>query len=175
MPGQHSRDAETLFKDWAVRVYLDDEGSDRFDINAFDFGNPSTTPWTIALANDEFFGGRDVYQGAVPQAKYENRVKRGKTGTTSALPFGTSYQTYRNPGSRFSVNLDGDDQTRVAPHSEAGPPVRGVQEPVRLDPGDRDGRRHARLLELELHRGGLGLRLRRGPGRRRLGHRAAEG
>ncbi len=117
MPGQHSRDAETLFKDWAVTVYLDDEDSSRFDINAFDFGDPSTTEWTIALANDEFFGGRDVFQGAVPRAKYENRVKRGKTGATSALPFGTSFQTYRNPGSTFRVELDGADATQVVPHS----------------------------------------------------------
>jgi hypothetical protein len=117
LPGPDSRSAEELFKDWAVSVYLDDEASDRFDINAFDFGDPATTTWTAALANNEFWGGRDVFQGAVPQAKWNNRAKRGRTGALSALPYGTSYQTYRNPGTRFQVNLDGADTTRVAPHT----------------------------------------------------------
>ena len=39
---------DELFKDWAVAVYLDDEGSPRFDIKAVDFGDPATTAWTIA-------------------------------------------------------------------------------------------------------------------------------
>ena len=115
--GADLRSAEELFKDWAVTVYLDDEDSSRFDINAFDFGDPATTPWTIALANNEFWGGRDVFQGAVPQAKWRNRAKRGLTGDLTALPYGTSFQTYRNPGSRFSVSLDGADTTTIAPHS----------------------------------------------------------
>jgi hypothetical protein len=117
LPGEHSRSAEELFKDWAVSVYLDDERSDRWNINAFDFGDPATTAWTIALANNEYWGGRDVFKGAVPQAKWRNRNKRGLTGDLTALPFGTSYQTYRNPGSRFRVNLDGADSTRIAPHT----------------------------------------------------------
>ena len=115
--GADLRSAEELFKDWAVTVYLDDEDSSRFDINAFEFGDPATTPWTIALANNEFWGGRDVFQGAVPQAKWRNRAKRGLTGDLTALPYGTSFQTYRNPGSRFSVSLDGADTTTIAPHS----------------------------------------------------------
>ena len=88
--GANLRSAEELFKDWAVTVYLDDEDSDRFDINAFDFGDPATTSWTIALANNEFWGGRDVFNGAVPQAKWRNRAKRELTGGLSALPYGTS-------------------------------------------------------------------------------------
>ncbi|HEX6022629.1 MAG TPA: hypothetical protein VFZ00_11585 [Solirubrobacter sp.] len=117
LPGEHSRSAEELFKDWAVTVYLDDERSNRWNIDAFDFGDPATTAWTIALANNEFWGGRDVFKGAVPQAKWRNRAKRGLTGALTALPFGTSYQTYRNPGSRFKVTLDGDDTTRIPPHT----------------------------------------------------------
>jgi hypothetical protein len=117
LPGEHSRSAEELFKDWAVTVYLDDEDSDRFDIHAFDFGDPATTSWTIALANNEFWGGRDLFKGAVPQAKWRNRAKRGLTGDQVALPYGTSYQTYRNPGSTFRVDLDGADATRIAPHT----------------------------------------------------------
>jgi hypothetical protein len=111
------RSARELFKDWAVAVYLDKEGSDRFDIRGFDFGDPATTSWTIDLANNEFWGGRDVYQGAVPQAKYENRRKRGLTGDTVALPYSTSYQTYRNPGPTFTASLMGAPSTTIAPHS----------------------------------------------------------
>ena len=115
--GANLRSARELFMDWAVTVYLDDEGSPRFDIKAFDFGDPATTAWTIALANNEYWGGRDVFNGAVPQAKWRNRAKRGLTGDLTALPFGTSFQTYRNPGSRFSLSFDGEEQTQVAPHS----------------------------------------------------------
>ena len=53
----------------------------------------------------------------MPQAKWRNRAKRGLTGDQTALPYGTSYQTYRNPGPRFSCRLDGEDTTTVAPHS----------------------------------------------------------
>ena len=117
--GPDLRSAKTLFEDWAVTVYLDDEASERFDIRAFDFGDPATTAWTIDLANNQFFGGRDVYQGAVPEAKYRNRAKRGLAGDTVALPYGTSYQSYRNPGPTFTATLDGADQTSVAPHTGA--------------------------------------------------------
>ena len=117
--GADVRTARELFMDWAVTVYLDDEGSDRFDIKAFDFGDPATTEWTIALANNEYWGGRDVFKGAVPQAKWDNRTKRGLTGDTTALPYGTSFQTYRNPGARFSLHFEGEDRTQVAPHTGA--------------------------------------------------------
>jgi len=88
-----------------------------FDIKAFNFGDPATTTWTIDLANNAFWGGRDVYKGAVPQSKFDNRAKRGLAGNTVALPFGTSYQTYRNPGPTFTASLDGAPTTAVKPHS----------------------------------------------------------
>ena len=117
--GPKLRSARELFEDWAVTVYLDDERSNRWNIRAFNFGDPATTAWTIDLANNQFFGGRDVYQGAVPYAKYQNRAKRGLAGTTVALPYSTSYQSYRNPGPTFSATLDGADTTTIAPHTGA--------------------------------------------------------
>jgi hypothetical protein len=117
--GAKLRSARELFEDWAVTVYLDDERSSRWNIRAFDFGDPATTAWTIDLANNEFFGGRDVYQGAVPYAKYQNRAKKGLAGNTVALPYSTSYQSYRNPGPTFSATLDGADTTTIAPHTGA--------------------------------------------------------
>jgi hypothetical protein len=117
-PGETAvRSAKTLFEDWAVAIYLDDEDSSRWDINEFDFGDPATTSWTISLANGSFYGGRDVYTGAVPPAKYSNRRKRELAGAPTALPFSTSYQSYRNPGSTFGVTLDGEDTTQIAPHT----------------------------------------------------------
>jgi hypothetical protein len=117
-PGETAvRSAAEVFKDWTVADYLDAEGSNVFDVRGLDFGNPATTTWTISLANQEFFGGRDIYKGAVPQAKYNNRVKKGLAGDTTALPYSVSYQEYTNPGPTVTARLQGDPKTQVAPHS----------------------------------------------------------
>ena len=174
--GANLRSAEELFKDWAVTVYLDDEDSSRFDINAFDFGDPATTPWTIALANNEFWGGRDVFQGAVPQAKWRNRAKRGLTGRSDGAAVRDLVPDLPQP--RLALQR----QPRRRRHDHGRAPqraralVRRLPEPVRQRPRRRQprrGRPDARLLELVVHRGGLGLRVRRGPGRRRVADGAA--
>jgi hypothetical protein len=112
--GSNLRSAEELYKDWALAVYFDREGSDRFDIRAVDFGKPEYTSWTIDIANDTFWNKRGQYGGAMPEAKWQNQ--RRIAGQT-ALPFGLSYETFRNVGQTFKVRLDGDDQTSIAPHS----------------------------------------------------------
>lgn len=112
--GGSLRPATELFQDWALAVYLDQEGSSLFDIRAADFGDPAFTRWTIELANDVFWDGRGIYTGAMPEAKWEN-FKR--VPSQSALPFGVSYETFKNPGPTFSVMLDGSATTQVAPHS----------------------------------------------------------
>ena len=49
-----------------------------------------------------------------PEAKWRNHPRvPGQT----ALPFGVSYETFRNGGNTFRVRLDGEDETKVAPHS----------------------------------------------------------
>jgi hypothetical protein len=111
--GSDLRSAEDLFKDWAIAVYLDDEGSDLFDISNVDFGEDSGN-WTIQLANDLFFGGRGQYKGATPNAYF---LHNKDVPQQIALPFGTSYETFRNPGPTFKVSLDGADTARVAPHT----------------------------------------------------------
>ena len=108
------RSVQALFKDWAVAVYLDDEGSDRYDVKAVDFGNPAYTKWTVDIANSTFWDGRGQYQGALPDAKW-NKLKNRPDPT--ALPFGVSYETFRNPGPAFKVNFAGEPMTQVAPHS----------------------------------------------------------
>jgi hypothetical protein len=108
------RSATELFQDWAVAIYLDDESSDRFDIKAVDFGDPDDTPYTIDIGNSVIFDGRGQYQGNMPDARWRNGKKvPGQT----ALPFGTSYETFRNLGPQFRALLDGEDVTQVAPHS----------------------------------------------------------
>ncbi|HSK25419.1 MAG TPA: hypothetical protein VK894_00735, partial [Jiangellales bacterium] len=109
------RSAEELFKDWAVAVYLDDEGSDRYDIRAVDFGNPTSTSWTVDIANASFWDGRGQYQGRLPTAKWDRLRNRPDP---TALPFGTSYETFRNPGPTFAVEFSGEPTTQVAPHSD---------------------------------------------------------
>jgi Immune inhibitor A-like, MAM domain len=108
------RSATDLFKDWALAVYLDTEGSSLYDIQAVDFGDPAFTSWTIDIANETFFSNRGIYKGAMPEAKWQN-FKRVPPQT--ALPFGTSYEVFKNPGPTFRVDLDGSAVTQVAPHS----------------------------------------------------------
>jgi immune inhibitor InhA-like protein len=112
--GPDLRSAEELFQDWAVAVYLDDEGSDRFDIKAVDFGDPQFTSWTIDIADELFWDNRGSNQGSQPDAKWERR-KNGQDAT--AVPFGMQVERFRNPGPKVSVDFAGDPITQVAPHT----------------------------------------------------------
>lgn len=110
------RSAEELFKDWAVAMKLDDEDSSRWDLENFDLG-PASGGWTIDLANDLFWDDRGSYRGAQPDAKWD-RLKN-RPGTT-ALPFGVSYETFRNPGPQVSLEFDGEATTTIAANGEDG-------------------------------------------------------
>ncbi|MGH1563572.1 hypothetical protein [Mumia sp. DW29H23] len=112
--GPDLRSARELFQDWSVAVYLDDESSERWDIKAVDFGDPTFTSWTIDIADELYWEGRGSNQGAQPAPKWRNRTN-GQSPT--AVPFGMQVERFRNPGPNVSVSLDGDDQTQVAPHT----------------------------------------------------------
>lgn len=112
--GAELRSAEDLYRDWAVAVYLDDEASDRFDIKAVDFGDPAFTNWTFDIADDQFWEGRGSNQGAQPEAKW---LRRANPSSDVALPYGIQVERFRNPGPTVTVALDGDDTTRIAPHT----------------------------------------------------------
>ncbi|WP_307038782.1 hypothetical protein [Agromyces ramosus] len=112
--GAGLRAADELYQDWAVAVYLDDEASDRFDIKAVDFGDPAFTSWTMDIADDQFWGGRGSNQGAQPEAKW---LRRANGQSSIALPYGLQVERFRNPGPNVAVSLDGDDTTRIAPHT----------------------------------------------------------
>jgi hypothetical protein len=112
--GAELRTAEELFQDWGIAVYLDDEASDRFDIKAVDFGDPSFTDWTIDIADDQFWEGRGSSQGAQPNAKWNRRTN---AQAPVALPYGLQVERFRNPGPIVNIALDGEDSAQVAPHS----------------------------------------------------------
>jgi len=106
--------AEELFKNWVIALYADDEDSDVFNWINLDFGDPDTTTWTIQLANDFFFKNRGTYKGNVPPARFQNDLHAPQQ---TALPYGTSFETFRNPGGTFEFTLHGDDTTVIAPHT----------------------------------------------------------
>lgn len=114
MTSSDLRSAEELFKDWAIAVKLDDEGSDRWDFVNIDFGDPKYTSWTVDIANDAFWDGRGQYIGRMPEARWENNKK---VPAQNALPFGVSYETFRNLGRTIALDFDGDATEQVAPHS----------------------------------------------------------
>ena len=112
--GGDLRSAKELFQDWAVAMYLDDEDSSLWDLENFDLG-PASGGWTIDIANDIFWDDRGFYHGAQPDSKFN---KPGNRPPSSALPFGVSYETFRNPGPLVTLSLEGDPISQVAPHSE---------------------------------------------------------
>lgn len=105
-------DVETLFQDWAVAVQLDDEASALYDISSLDLGDRDDTwGWTIDLANVEYWEGRGYYKGAMPPAKYANKPN---VPAGTALPFGVSYEYFKNPGARLQVSLAADATVGIA-------------------------------------------------------------
>ena len=111
--GSGLRSAAELFQDWAVTMFLDEEASARFDLENFDLG-PASGGYTVDLANSEYFDDRGNYSGAQPESKWD-RLPNRPAG--DALPFGVSYESFRNPGPRVSLGFDGEDATQVVPHS----------------------------------------------------------
>jgi hypothetical protein len=108
--------AEDLFKDWAVAILLDDEASNRYDFANINFGDAITSGWTIELANDLFFDGRGIYNGNMPPSRWEHNKK---VPAQVGLPFGVSYEFFRNPGPQFGFTFDGEDNSIVAAHTGA--------------------------------------------------------
>jgi hypothetical protein len=105
--------AAELFQDWAVTMYLDDEESTLWDLENFDLG-PDSGGYTVDISNALVYDDRGNYAGAQPESKWD-RLENRPAG--DALPFGVSYETFRNPGPRVAIEFDGEDGSQVAPHS----------------------------------------------------------
>jgi hypothetical protein len=102
--------AAQLFRQWSLAVYLDDEHTSLYDIKALDLGGVDSQGWTIDLANDEFYKNRGTYNGSTPEGRFAHSPH---VPPQSALPFGTSYETFRNPGKTFRLDFTGPASTRV--------------------------------------------------------------
>ena len=112
-------------------MYLDDEGSTRCDLQNFDLG-PASGGWTIDVANDEFWDDRGNYSGNQPEAKW-SRSKNRPAGT--ALPFGVSYEKFRNPGRDGALTFDGAGRAPRSPAPDGEHALVGrVHEPERHHP-----------------------------------------
>ena len=53
-----------------MTMYLDDEASDRWNLENFDLG-PASGGWTIDVANNEFWDDRGFYQGSQPEPEVQ--------------------------------------------------------------------------------------------------------
>ena len=113
--GNHLPNVDELFKQWSIAVYLDDENSDLYDIKALDMGGVDSRGWTIDLANDEFFKNRGSYTGSTPEGRFAHDPH---VPAQSALPFGTSYETFRNPGKTFRLDFNGPASTQIIPGND---------------------------------------------------------
>lgn len=112
--GANLPSAADLFKDWAVTVKLDAEGSELWDLRNANFGDPADTSWTIDIANELFWDDRGIYQGNMPDAKWRNKKN---VPAQVALPFGVSYESFRNPGPVVNIDFAGSPTEQVAPHT----------------------------------------------------------
>ena len=50
----------------------------------------------------------------MPDARWQNNKH---VPAQSALPFGVSYETFRNPGPNFGFTFEGSPTEQVAPHT----------------------------------------------------------
>jgi hypothetical protein len=103
--------AEQLYQDWLLAVYLDDEGT-IYDLRNLQLGTEEDSwGYTIDLANDLFWNGRGIYKGAMPEPKW----RKDNVPAQVALPFGASYETFRNPGPTFALDFSGTPGVDIEP------------------------------------------------------------
>ena len=108
-------DVSTLFANWAVAVDVDDEATDLFDIKAIDMQTDlSSTPGrlTIDWANEVYYDDRGNYIGNMNPQKW---ARKKNVPDQTALPYGLSYETFRNPGPNFTLDFEGSPSDQVAP------------------------------------------------------------
>ena len=148
-----------------------------FDINAFDFGDPATTAWTIDAREQRVLGAAAVIQGRDAAGASGNRTAPNVPGAVRAAVRHVVRDVPQPRLDASALDLDGADTTRIAPHTGADPLVRRATRASSTASSTSTARsRGGQTLDfwtLALHRGGLGLRVRRGPRERRVGDGAA--
>ena len=103
---------QQVFKNWSLAIYLDDESTPLYNIRALDIGGVDSQGWTIDIANDEFFKNRGTYSGSTPEGRFAHSPH---VPPQSALPYGTSYETFRNPGKTFRLDFTAAKATSIIP------------------------------------------------------------
>ena len=104
-------DVQTLFQDWVVATYVDQDGT-RFGFDNLDFGTEGTSwGYTVDIANNVVWDGRGIYKGAMPEPRWH----AGNVPAQTALPYGTSYERFTNAGSSVRLDFDGETGVDVKP------------------------------------------------------------
>ena len=109
--GKTLPDVQTLFQNWVVATYVDQDGT-VFGFENLDFGTEGTSwGYTVDLANNLVWDGRGIYKGAMP----EPRWYAGNVPDQVALPYGTSYEKFTNAGSSVRLDFSGEPSVDVVP------------------------------------------------------------
>lgn len=85
------------------------QASDLFDLAAIDMQS-ELSGLTIDYGNEVYYDGRGRYQGNMNPQKWE---RKPNVPAQSALPYSLSYETFRNPGPNFTVDLEADAETKI--------------------------------------------------------------
>lgn len=104
-------DFSEVFANWAIAIDLDVEGTDLFDFRALDM-QTDLGGLTIDWGNEAFYGGRGQYIGNMNPQKWE---RKANVPEQTALAYGLSYETFRNPGPNFSIDFTGEPTSQIAP------------------------------------------------------------
>lgn len=104
-------DVDVLFANWAVTLDLDVEGTDLFDFRALDL-QMDLFGLTIDWANQVYYDGRGQYIGNMNPQKW---ARKPNVPDQTALPYGLSYETFRNPGPDFTLEFEGEPGSQIAP------------------------------------------------------------
>lgn len=102
-------DVNTLIANWAVAIDEDVEASDLFDLAAIDT-QTELSGLTIDWGNEVFYDERGIYQGNMNEQKWE---RKPNVPAQSALPYSLSYETFRNPGPNFTIDLEAEAETKI--------------------------------------------------------------
>lgn len=104
-------DFDEVFANWAVAIDLDVEGNALFDFRALDM-QTDLGGLTIDWGNEVFYDGRGQYQGNMNPQKWN---RKGNVPDQTALAYGLSYETFRNPGPNFEIDFEGSPSSQIAP------------------------------------------------------------
>ena len=102
-------DVNTLIANWAIAIDEDVEGSDLFDLRAIDM-QTDLGGLTIDWGNEVFYDDRGIYQGNMNDQKW---ARKPNVPDQTALPYGLSYETFRNPGPNFTLDFKAPAQDKI--------------------------------------------------------------